>query len=96
MARRIVTKDPDAIKNYSLNYGNKWLETGETISTSEWTVPSGITEKNSGNTATIATIELSGGTAGSSYKLLNRIVTTGGSLEGYTRDFTLIVRVIQK
>ena len=69
-------KDPNAILDYSIDWSD-WLDTDE-ISTSTWTVPAGITKTDESNTTTIATIWLSGGTAGTTYSLLNRITTTGG------------------
>lgn len=72
---------------------------GDTISTSTWTVPSGIT-KDSDSTAsrtikgvtyainTLATIRLSGGTDGTDYRLTNRIVTANG----YTYDHSIVIK----
>jgi hypothetical protein len=69
-------KDPNAILDYSIDWSD-WLDTDE-ISTSTWTVPTGITKTSESNTTTVATIWLSGGTAGTTYTLLDRITTTGG------------------
>jgi hypothetical protein len=69
-------KDPNAILDYSIDWSD-WLGTDE-ISTSTWIVPTGITKTAESNTAQIATIWLSGGTAKTTYTLLNRITTTGG------------------
>ena len=80
-------KDPDAVKDYSIDW-SAWLGS-DTISTSEWTVPSGITKDSDSNTTTVTTIWLSGGTAGTDYELVNRIVTAAGR----TEDKTVIVRV---
>ncbi len=73
---------------------------GATISTSAWTVPAGITE-DSNNTAaitiagvsyginTVATIWLSGGTAGTEYTLTNRITTS----DSRTLDKSIVILV---
>lgn len=75
-------KDPDAVLDYQIDWED-WL--GEdTISDSEWTVPTGITNDGDTNTATTATIWLSGGTAGTRYKLINHITTVSGREEDRT------------
>lgn len=69
-------KDPNAVLDYSIDWTD-WLGT-DNIATSTWTVPAGLTNVTESNTAKVVTIWLSGGTAGSTYTLLNRITTTGG------------------
>ena len=78
-------------------------DTGElksaTISTSTWTVPTGITKDSDVKTAvtvqgvtyaanTVATIWLSSGTAGTDYEVVNRIVTS----DSRTLDHTIIIK----
>ena len=73
---------------------------GGTISASSWTVPTGITADSDNTDAvsiagvsyginTVATVVLSGGTAGYVYDLLNRITTS----DGRTLDKTICIRV---
>jgi len=81
-------KDPDATLDYMIDWSD-WLDS-DTISTSIWTVPSGITKDSDTNSTTTATIWLSGGTAGQSYKLVNRIVTACGRTDD--RTIRIIVR----
>ena len=107
-------KDPNAVEPYFIVWCSKDgtndgtpSDTGElqgaTISTSAWTVPSGITEDSSNTGAitiagisygvnTVATIWLSGGTAETDYDLLNRITTS----DSRTLDKTITVRVRQE
>lgn len=81
-------KDPNAVKDFALDV-TEWLA-GDTITgTPTWTVPSGITKDSQSNTTTTATVWLSGGTEGTTYELVCRIVTTGGR----TEDFSLSVLV---
>jgi hypothetical protein len=65
---------------------------GETISTTAWTVPTGITKDSDAKTAvtirgityaadTVATIVLSGGTDGTDYDIANKITTATRTLE---------------
>lgn len=69
-------KDPDEVKDYGINWAT--LLSTDTIATSTWTVPDEITMDSDSHTTTATTVWLSGGTAGESYSLLNRIVTAGG------------------
>lgn len=76
------TKDPDAVLDYEIDWST-WLGS-DTISTSAWTVPAGLTKDSDTNTTTTATIWLSGGTAGEVYELTNHIVTAGGREQDQT------------
>ena len=83
-------KDPDAVLEY-INDWSAWL-VSDTISTSTWVVPTGITKDSDTKTTTSATIWLSGGTAGTDYSIVNRIVTAAGR----TDDRTIKVRIRNK
>lgn len=83
-------KDPDAVLDYAVNWAS-WLGV-DTISTSTWTVATGLTQVTASATTTVATIWLSGGTAGTSYSVANKIVTAGGR----TDERTLTIVVEQK
>ncbi len=69
-------KDPDEVLDYDIDWSARLLT--DTISTSTWIVPDGITKDSDSKTATTTTVWLSGGTLGDKYELTNRIVTTGG------------------
>jgi len=77
MANNSFEKDPQAVLDYKVDWSD-WLTDGETITTSTWTVPSGITEDSDTHDDDSATIWLSGGTAGKRYTVINHIVTTAG------------------
>ena len=80
-------KDPHAVLDYSVDW-TRWLA-GDEIATSEWIVGAGITKASETNSPTKATVWLSGGEAGQSYSVTNRITTTGGRTED--RSFTIRV-----
>jgi hypothetical protein len=80
-------KDPHAILDYQVDW-SEWLG-ADTISTSTWTVPAGLTLEAETETGTTATVWLSGGTAGQSYTVTNRIVTDGGRTDD--RSITIVV-----
>ena len=75
-------KDPDAVLDYSVDWSN-WLG-DDTISTVTWEVPTGIKKENQSNTTTVATVWLSGGTAGNTYDITCRITTAGGRTDDRT------------
>lgn len=81
-------KDPDEVLDFKINWLD-WL--GEdTISSSTWTVPDGITEDSSTNDAATTTIWVSSGVLAADYDLTNRIVTAGGRTA--ERTMTILVR----
>ena len=81
-------KDPDAVLDYSIEW-SKWLA-GDQIQTSAWSVSDPALEAaDDSNTATRTTVWLSGGVAGQSYTVTNRITTSGGR----TDDRSFVVQV---
>lgn len=68
-------KDPDDISDWKINWSSRLAE-GETITASTWVVPDGLTEDDSEFDDTSTTIWLSGGVAGTSYDLVNRVTTS--------------------
>jgi len=82
-------KDPASIKDY----GHTWeLATGETITTSTWTVPTGITKDSDTNVGGVTTVWLSGGTAGATYWIGNHVVTN----QGREYDKSIVVHVLEQ
>ena len=77
MADKVWTKDPDETLDYVFDWDDKYLATGEIISSATWTVTTGITEGAKSNTDSTTTIWLSGGTAGSDYEIACKVVTSG-------------------
>ena len=80
-------KDPDAVLDYAIDW-EKWLN-GDTIATSEWTVPAGIVAGARSNTDTTTTIWLAGGTVGETYAIENRITTLGGRIQDQPFKITI-------
>ena len=89
-----LIKDPDAVLDFGLNWRDPvkgpWLAVGEDILTSTWFVPEGITKDSDTHDGSIAAIWLSGGTAGLSYALTNRITTSQGRTDD--RTIQIVVR----
>ncbi len=91
-----VAHQPDYIKDEdeTIDYVFNWKPelNGDLIFTSTFVLPDGLSEVSSSNTSTTATIFLSGGSQGSTYRVTNRIVTIGGR----TRDHTIYVLVQER
>jgi hypothetical protein len=85
------SKDPDDVKDYLFDW-SAWLGDEDTIETSTFILPAGLTADSDSNTTTTATIWISGGTIGNTYKVLNRIVTAGGR----TMDRTALLVVAER
>lgn len=89
-----VRKDPQAILDYSLDWGTEWLEDGDTITASAWTADPAddLTVDDQPYTATVTTVWLSGGLAGSAYVVTNHITTALGRED----DRSLLVEVVER
>lgn len=80
-------KDPNSTEDYQFNWAPE-LD-GDTISSSSFLLPDGLTSVSTSNTTTTATIFVSGGSEGRSYRITNRVVTAGGR----TKDRTIRILV---
>lgn len=90
MALKWPDKDPDEVLDYELDWTAR-LD-GDTISTSTWTAPAGITKNSDSHTTAVSKIWLSGGTLAVRYDLLNRITTAAGR----TMDQTVSIKIKAK
>jgi hypothetical protein len=70
------TKDPAETIDYSIDWTGR-LATAETISGSSWSAP-GLTVVSTSYLSAISTVWVSGGSAGTTYDLVNTITTSGG------------------
>lgn len=80
-------KTPQAVIDYTVNWDDGYLSTGETISTSSWTVEPASTSfsiSTASFTNTTATIDVTGGLHGDDFHLRNRVVTSGGRTDTRT------------
>jgi hypothetical protein len=91
MAQFVFVKDDNAVLDYQFDW-SLWLGAGETITASQIFVDSGLTLDSSSNTSSIVTIWLSGGVAGKSYKVKNRVTTSASR----TEERTITVRVAER
>lgn len=85
---RTIRKDPDEEIFEGFDWTQRLVE-GETISASTWEVGAGITGTSGTYTDYETEIELTGGTAGSTVLVTNRITTTEGAV--FQRSFKVLV-----
>jgi hypothetical protein len=83
-------KDPDEVLDYQIDWSARLA--GDTISSSSWIVPDGITKNRDSATDTSTTVWLSGGTEGAALSLTNRIVTAGGRM----MDQSVVLKIRSK
>jgi len=81
-------KDPQAKLDYQVDW-TAWLGS-DTIKTSTWTVPTGITKVSDSATTAKATVWLSGGTDGAEYRIVNHILTNAAREDD--RSFLISVK----
>ena len=85
-----MTKDPQAVLDYGFDW-SAWLADGETITASSWLISdTGLTADSDEATDTTATIWLSGGTLGTTYRVTNHIITSQNRQD----DRTLTISVV--
>lgn len=69
-----------------------WQEIGveDSIALSAWTVPAGITKVSEGNDSVNTQVTLSGGTAGTTYTIDNKVTSVNGVVE--SKKFRVVVK----
>lgn len=77
-------KDPDASLPYEWDW-SAWLSDGETITDTVITADAGITVGAPIEALGVVTVRISGGTAGTTYKVTCRITTSGGNIDERTK-----------
>ena len=91
MADAAWEKSPGAKLDYSVSWVD-WLESGETISNSAWTVPDGLTKVSDTDSGGVATVWLSGGVLGTLYTVTNTITTSTGRIDSRVIRITITIR----
>jgi hypothetical protein len=86
-------KDPNAVLDYGFDWSD-WLQAGEVITSSTWINPDSITINSNAYLSETTVVWVSGGTAGKSYRLTNRIVTNNSPAR--TEDRTLLIEVQER
>jgi len=82
-------KDPAEVLDYDMDWTTLGWLGADTIADSSWTVQGGLTKDSNSHTDTVATVWLSGGSAGTDYVATCHIETAGGR-EG---ERSILIRV---
>jgi hypothetical protein len=59
--RKTIVKDPQASLDYSIDLTDWLAAVSDTLATATWTISPGLTKISETNTATVATVKVSGG-----------------------------------
>jgi len=87
-----ITKDPDAVLDYTFDWAAWLTDISDTLASHTVEVPAGITLDSSSISGTKVIAWISGGTAGTSYQITCRIVTTGGRTDDRSVFITIAER----
>jgi hypothetical protein len=78
----LLLKDPEAVLDYAIDWGAQYLDQGDLLAESSWTVdpdePGGVAVVSSLFGDSVATVQAGGGVLGKVYRLANRVVTQSG------------------
>lgn len=85
-------KDPNATLDYSFDWGPYLTPLGDTITLVEWVLSTGLTKVSQSNTATTATVFVSGGVLDEVESLTCRITTAGGRIDDRTISLNIVSR----
>lgn len=88
----LLLKDPEAVLDYSIDWGSQYLS-GDALADSVWEVtpdePGGVAVAGSQFDLTTSTVQAGGGIAGRIYRLENKVVLASGLAD--SRSITLRV-----
>jgi hypothetical protein len=86
-------KDPGAVLDYAIDWGAQYLDPGDLLADSSWSVepdePDGVSIAGSLFGDSISTVQAAGGVPGRLYRLANRVVTQSGR----TDERSIMLRV---
>lgn len=90
-------KDPHAIEWFGVDWTERLrgdaVGAADTIATSTWVVPAGLTAADTMSMSKVAGVKLSGGTLGERYRVTNRVTT---ALNEETLDGTIEIVVVEE
>ena len=88
-----LLKDPEAVLDYTIDWGAEYLADGELLAQSEWSVvpdeTGGISVAGSDFDSSTSTAKAAGGIVGRLYRLVNRITTATGRID----ERSVVIRV---
>jgi hypothetical protein len=89
----LLLKDPQAVLDYSIDWGAEYLGDGDLIADSAWSEspdePEGVAIVGSDFDASSSSVKAAGGIAGRLYKLVNRVTLDSGRID----ERSIVLRV---
>ena len=85
-------KDPNATLDYLFDWEPYLTPVADTIASVMFVLTGGLVEVSKANTATKATVFVSGGTTGTPATITCRITTAGGRIDDRTISLTIVER----
>jgi hypothetical protein len=89
----LLLKDPEAVLDYAIDWGAQYLDEGDLIADSSWSVdpdePGGVSVVGSDFADTVSKVQAGGGVPGRLYRLANLVVTQSGR----TDERSIMLRV---
>ena len=89
----LLLKDPEAVLDYSIDWGADYLGDTDTLAESGWSVvpdeDGGVTIVGSDFGDQVSTVNAGSGVAGRIYRLVNRVVTQSGRVD----ERSIVLRV---
>jgi hypothetical protein len=81
----LLLKDPEAVLDYSIDWGAEYLFGGDIIADSQWSVDpdelDGVSIAGNDFDATTSTVKAAGGSPGRIYRLVNEVVLDSGRID---------------
>lgn len=97
MGLNSFTKDPQSVEWFGIDWTARLqgdeVFAADTVLSSDWIVPAGLTQVDDMAMTKAAGVKLSGGAMGSTYRVTNRIVT---AVNGETLDGTIEISVVEE
>lgn len=89
----LLLKDPDAVLDYSIDWGSEYLGGSDLLTASDWMVApveaGGLSVCGSEFDSSVTTVKACGGVPGHVYRLVNRVVLESGRVD----DRSIVLRV---
>jgi len=86
-----MTKDPQARLDFAVDW-SAWLPEGDTITSSLWLVPDDLATDTPSIDGSTTVVWISGGVAGRTYQVINRVTTDEGRVDDRTLRITVTNR----
>lgn len=86
-----MTKDPNARLDFAIDW-SATLPDGDTITSSLWLVPDDLTTDTPSIDGTTTSVWITGGVAGRTYQVVNRVTTDEGRVDDRTLRITVTNR----